>query len=68
MEGHDTGSLEAAHAKAKEWEGREEARIPIGLFYKVEKPSFDERLLRDGLVLSESRTEPDISAILKSST
>jgi len=67
MEDHDAGSLEAAHAKAKEWDMRGEGKIPIGLFYKVEKPSFDEKLLR-GLVLAEGKAEPDISAILKSRT
>ena len=67
MEDHDAGSLEAAHAKAKEWDMKGEGKIPIGLFYKVEKPSFDEKLLR-GLVLAKNTSEPDISAILKSST
>ncbi|MFH1312423.1 MAG: thiamine pyrophosphate-dependent enzyme [Candidatus Eisenbacteria bacterium] len=67
MEDHDAGNLEAAHAKAREWDGKGEGKIPIGLFYKVDKPAFDEKLLR-GLVLSEARPEPDISAILKSRT
>jgi 2-oxoglutarate ferredoxin oxidoreductase subunit beta len=66
LEGHDAGSLEAAHAKAKEWDGRGEGKVPIGLFYKVEKPTFDQRILREGLVLAKSKAEPDISAILKS--
>jgi 2-oxoglutarate ferredoxin oxidoreductase subunit beta len=66
LEGHDAANLEAAHAKAKEWDGRGEGKVPIGLFYKVEKPTFDERILREGLVLAKSKAEPDISAILKS--
>jgi 2-oxoglutarate ferredoxin oxidoreductase subunit beta len=65
IKGHDAADLEAARARAREWDGKGEGKIPIGLFYKVEKPCFDEKLLR-GLVLSETRTEPDISAILKS--
>jgi 2-oxoglutarate ferredoxin oxidoreductase subunit beta len=65
MEDHDAGDLEAAHTKAREWDGRGEGKIPIGLFYKVEKPSFDEKLLR-GLVLAKAKDEPDISAILTS--
>lgn len=68
LEGHDTGDLEAAHLKAREWDGREEAGIPIGIFYEVDKLTFDGRLLRDGLVLSAKTEVPDISGIIKSRT
>jgi 2-oxoglutarate ferredoxin oxidoreductase subunit beta len=64
MEGHDPSDLDAAHRLAKEWEGGPEGKVPIGLFYKVEKPTFDERLLRDGMVLSQITEVPDISTML----
>ena len=41
MEGHDSGNLEAAYKKAREWRGEPETGIPIGLFYRVERPTFD---------------------------
>jgi 2-oxoglutarate ferredoxin oxidoreductase subunit beta len=66
MEGHDVTSLDAARAKAKEWEGGSGDKIPTGVFYKVEKPTFDDRLLRDGMVLSEIQDVPDISGIIRS--
>jgi 2-oxoglutarate ferredoxin oxidoreductase subunit beta len=62
---HDVTSLEAAHAKAKEWNYGEGERIPIGVFYKVEKPTFDQRILR-GKVLAEETAVPDVSKIIDS--
>jgi 2-oxoglutarate ferredoxin oxidoreductase subunit beta len=44
MEGHDVSDLDAAHRMAKEWEGGQDGKIPIGVFYKVDKPTFDQRL------------------------
>jgi 2-oxoglutarate ferredoxin oxidoreductase subunit beta len=62
---HDTTSLDAAHAKAKEWNYGEGERIPIGVFYKVEKPTFDQRILR-GKTLAGETGVPDVSGIIKS--
>lgn len=45
-EGHDPSNFEAAMRKAREWGYGAEGRVPIGVFYKVEKPTFEERLLR----------------------
>jgi 2-oxoglutarate ferredoxin oxidoreductase subunit beta len=66
IEGHDTGDLDAAHRLAREWGSGDEDRIPIGLFYKIEKPTFDDGVLREGIVLSEAKEIPDITGILES--
>jgi 2-oxoglutarate ferredoxin oxidoreductase subunit beta len=66
LEGHDPSDLEAARAKAREWQMGEAEKIPIGLFYQVEKPTFDDKILREGLVLAGKAEVPDIKGILKS--
>jgi 2-oxoglutarate ferredoxin oxidoreductase subunit beta len=63
MEGHDPTDLDAARARAREWTGDEE-RIPIGVFYKIEKPTFDDRLLKKGQVLAGDAAVPDIAPLL----
>ena len=47
-EGHDTSDFEQAMKKAREWNytDGESEKIPIGIFYKVEKPTFEERVLK----------------------
>ncbi len=42
---HDPADRESAYARAREWNYGTGDRIPIGLFYRVEKPTFEERLL-----------------------
>ena len=66
LEGHDPSDIEAARAKAREWKMGEADRIPIGLFYKAEKPTFDAQMVRDGMIPAHKHDVPDISAILKS--
>jgi 2-oxoglutarate ferredoxin oxidoreductase subunit beta len=66
IEGHDTSDIEAARRLALEWSDREEDKIPIGVFYKVEKPTFDDGMLREGMVLAGDTEVPDIGPILKS--
>ena len=68
LENHDPSDIEAARARAREWQMGEADKIPIGLFYQVEKPTFDEKILRDGMVLAGSTDVPDIKGILKSMT
>ena len=63
---HDTSDLETARARAREWGMGEADKIPLGLFYRVEQPTFDEKILRDGMLLAGSTDVPDISPILKS--
>lgn len=64
LKDHDPSSLEAAHAKALEWNYGEGEKIPIGLFYKVDKPTFDERILR-GKILAGDTSIPDVGKIIK---
>lgn len=65
LEDHDASDLEAARARAMEWNYDMEAeRIPIGLFYRTERPCFDDQVLR-GLVLAEGRERPDLRAFIK---
>ena len=45
-EAHDSADRAAAFEKAGEWTYGEGDRIPIGIFYQVEKPTYDETLLR----------------------
>jgi 2-oxoglutarate ferredoxin oxidoreductase subunit beta len=65
LAGHDPTSLDAAHAKAREWSYGEGERIPLGIFYKVEKPTFDERILR-GKTLAGEQDVPDVSRVIRS--
>lgn len=47
MKNHNSGSREEALKKIKEWNyNGEDSRIPIGVFYNVQKPSYDELLLQ----------------------
>lgn len=44
---HDQTNLEDAMRRAHKWnynDDREEVRIPIGIFYKIEKPIYEERI------------------------
>ncbi len=66
LEGHDPSNLEAARVKAREWGMGEAEKIPIGVFYQVDKPTFDDKMLRDGMVLAAKTEVPDIGGILKS--
>jgi len=46
-EGHNYADWNAALAKGKEWNygGEEAKRIPIGIFYKVDKPTYEDIVL-----------------------
>jgi len=46
MEGHDPTNEIEAMKKASEWNYTLEGKIPIGIFYKVDKPTYDELLLK----------------------
>ena len=43
---HDVSDRTTALAKAGEWAYNEGERIPIGIFYKVKKPTYEKKLLR----------------------
>ena len=42
---HDASDRTAAFEKAREWGYGAGERIPIGIFYRVEKPTYEEKLL-----------------------
>ena len=42
---HDVSDREAAFVKAGEWAYGEGEKIPIGIFYQVKKPTYEEKLL-----------------------
>jgi 2-oxoglutarate ferredoxin oxidoreductase subunit beta len=42
---HDASDRNAAFVKAREWAYGEGERIPIGIFYQAEKPTYEEKLL-----------------------
>lgn len=65
LDGHDPSDPEAARVKAGEWQMGEAEKIPIGIFYQIEKPTFDDKILRDGMVLAGKTEVPDIGGILK---
>ncbi|MCD6368156.1 MAG: 2-oxoacid:ferredoxin oxidoreductase subunit beta [Candidatus Aenigmarchaeota archaeon] len=46
LEDHDPTDEKKAIEKAEEWNYTAEGKIPIGIFYKVNKPTFDELILR----------------------
>jgi 2-oxoglutarate ferredoxin oxidoreductase subunit beta len=41
--GYDTGDFAAACAKAREWDYNTDARIALGILYRKNLPTFDER-------------------------
>lgn len=59
-EGHNVEDFGAAWEKAKEWDDR----IPIGLFYRVEKEIYEKQLMGDR-VLAEEKPLPSIQGVLK---
>lgn len=46
MEDHDSSDINKAWERAGEWNYTLEGKIPIGIFYKEDKPTFDELLLK----------------------
>jgi len=61
-EKHDPSNLPAAMDRAREWSYGQGDRIPIGIFYQVNKPSFEERLLSSKIIVN---TKPkDIGPVL----
>lgn len=43
--GHDVGNFKKALKKSREWDYslKEKAKVPIGIFYKAKKPTFEEK-------------------------
>ena len=64
---HDVKSFDAALKKVREWgydKIKEDTKIPIGVFYKVERPTFDEELLK-GRDLRKEEIVNNLSEILE---
>ena len=59
-EGHNVEDFAAAWERAKEWNDR----IPIGIFYRVEKEIYENQLLGDRVLIDE-KPLPSIQSVLK---
>ncbi|MFQ6076619.1 MAG: thiamine pyrophosphate-dependent enzyme [Candidatus Bathyarchaeia archaeon] len=59
-DGRNLGDLEGAMKRAREWGDR----IPTGIFYRVEKPTFEDALLQ-GRVPSSERGTPNLRVVLQ---
>jgi len=46
LDDHDPSDIKKALKKADEWNYVDGGKIPIGIFYKTEKPTYDELILR----------------------
>ncbi len=60
---HDVSDREAAFVKAGEWAYGEGEKIPIGIFYQVKKPTYEEKLLAGRIPVQ--LTAGDIRPILE---
>ena len=62
-EGHDPGSLEQAYIRAREWGDR----IPIGVLYKEERPSYRSNFpaLEKGPLARQQLAIVDVERLLK---
>lgn len=65
MEDKDLTSREEAFKKIRSWNyNGEETKIPLGLFYKIEKPAYEDELLR-GLIPAKREKEVSLEEVLK---
>jgi len=62
LKDHDPSRFEEAYAKAREWDYTSEAPIPLGIFYDLAHPCFEDRV-RESAALSTD-TSAAISRIL----
>jgi 2-oxoglutarate ferredoxin oxidoreductase subunit beta len=60
---HDASDRNQAFVKAREWAYGEGERIPVGIFYRVKKPTYEERLLAGRVPVR--LTPGDIRPVLK---
>jgi len=66
LAGHDTGDFEASCHVAREWDYNTDARIALGLLYRRQAPTFEEKM-QPRPVAANERQEA-ITALLKSRT
>ncbi len=64
LSGHDPADFGAACRKAEEWDYNRDAPIAFGLFYRQEKPVFEDQFDRQGLTAADR--EETIRSILDS--
>jgi 2-oxoglutarate ferredoxin oxidoreductase subunit beta len=57
---------EEAEEKIREWDYNSDARIPIGIFYRERRPTYEERIL-NGLIPAKRGKKVDISRVLERS-
>jgi 2-oxoglutarate ferredoxin oxidoreductase subunit beta len=48
LESHDPSDRKAAEEKIREWDYNSDSKIPIGIFYKEERETFDEAVYSEG--------------------
>jgi 2-oxoglutarate/2-oxoacid ferredoxin oxidoreductase subunit beta len=61
-EDHDPADWQKAMEKAREWNYGQGERIPMGIFYQVQKPTLEEKLLGSKILV---KTRPkDIGPVL----
>ena len=61
-EGHDTSNFSKAMEKAFEWGNR----IPLGLFYKVDRPTYEdeEQALKNGPLVKQPLKQDDLASLV----
>ncbi len=62
-ENHDPSDFDLAMEKARKWPYDTEEKIPIGIFYRVEKPTYEKRLLKGRIPVK--MTPGDLKTILE---
>lgn len=45
LENHDPGNFQAAFNAIREWDYNSDARIPLGVFYQKEAPTFEDKMM-----------------------
>ncbi|MEX2690327.1 MAG: thiamine pyrophosphate-dependent enzyme [Candidatus Njordarchaeum guaymaensis] len=64
LKDHDPSSREEALKHIKEWDYDSDSKIPIGIFYKEEKPTFDDLIL-SGIIPAKRKRDINIKEILR---
>ncbi len=59
MTDHDPSDYDKALVRAREWDYNKDAKIPLGIFYKKDSPSFETAFISKGAVSGTRATEVD---------
>ncbi len=49
LQGHDPGDFNQAITRIREWDYNSDARIPLGLFYKQDMPTYEDAILQGNI-------------------